>query len=117
MTMRQIIVPVLAFVVAGSVLPSTGQAQVGRSIFSALDTQGRTVALGQEQSGSLLDADVLSAGGRRVQVWTLGASPGEEVQVDLRSDEFDAFLYVVGPGLNDGLRDDDGGSAGGGAPR
>jgi len=86
------------------------EAQQGRSIFSALDTGGRTVALGQEQSGSLTNSDALSAGGRRIQVWTLGASLGEEVQIDLRSDDFDAFLYVVGPGLNEGLRDDDGGS-------
>lgn len=108
--MRRVFVSVLALVVTGLVLPAVGDAQEGRSIFSALDTQGRTVAVGQEQSGALMDRDVLSAGGRRVQVWTLGASPGEEVQVDLRSDDFDAFLYVVGPGLNEGLRDDDGGS-------
>ena len=98
-------VSVLAIVLAGCSEP-----EEGRSIFTALDTRGRTVALGQEQSGSLTDSDVLSADGRRVQVWTLGTSQGEELQVDLRSDDFDAFLYVVGPGLNEGLRDDDGGS-------
>jgi hypothetical protein len=90
--------------------PGEVDAQQGRSIFSALDTQGRTVAVGEELQGSLSDGDVLSAGGRRVQVWTLGAEQGQEVQIDLRSDDFDAFLYVVGPGLNEGLRDDDGGS-------
>lgn len=97
----------LALVVA---LPGSAQAQNGRSIFSALDTQGRTVSLGEEMPGNLSTSDVLSAGGRRVQVWTLGAMPGEEIQVDLRSDDFDAFLYVVGPGLEEGIRDDDGGS-------
>lgn len=112
---RRVSVKMLAFTLGGSALvglglPGLAEAQQGRSIFSALDTGGRIVALGQEQSGNLTDADALSAGGRRVQVWTLGASPGEEVQVDLRSDDFDAFLYIVGPGLNEGLRDDDGGS-------
>ena len=92
------------------VLLGCSEDEQGGSIFSVLDTRGRTVALGEEQSGSLTASDVLSAGGRRVQVWTLGTSPGEELQVDLRSDDFDAFLYVVGPGLNEGLRDDDGGS-------
>ena len=101
---------ILAFTLVGLALPGLGEAQQGRSIFSTLDTGGRIVTPGQEQAGRLTDADLLSAGGRRVQVWTLGASQGEEVQVDLRSDDFDAFLYVVGPGLNDGLRDDDGGS-------
>lgn len=85
-------------------------AQEARSVFSALDTGGRTVAVGQEVEGTLTDGDVLSAGGRRVQVWTLGAAVGQEVQIDLRSSDFDPFLYVVGPGLNEGLRDDDGGS-------
>ena len=92
------------------VLLGCSEDEQGGSIFSVLDTRGRTVALGEEQSGSLTASDVLSAGGRRVQVWTLGTSTGEELQVDLRSDDFDAFLYVVGPGLNEGLRDDDGGS-------
>ncbi len=103
-------VSALSLVLVGLAHPGLGEAQLGRSIFSALDTGGRTLALGQDQLGSLTASDVLSAGGRRVQVWTLGTSLGEEVQVDLRSDDFDAFLYVVGPGLNEGLEDDDGGS-------
>jgi len=101
---------VMGLFLAAIVGPQAGTAQDGRSVFSALDTQGRTVAVGEQMQGSLTDSDVLSAGGRRVQVWTLGAPQGEEVQVDLSSDDFDAFLYVVGPGLNEGLRDDDGGS-------
>jgi hypothetical protein len=109
--MRRIVPAALTVLVACMLLaPRAGGAQEGRSVFSALDTQGRTVAVGEVAQGSLTPADVLSAGGRRVQVWTLGAIEGQEVQVDLRSDDFDAFLYVVGPGLDEGLRDDDGGS-------
>ena len=100
-----------AVVLTGFGFPDPGEAQQqSRSIFSVLDTGGRSVALGQEQSGSLTLSDPLSGDGRRVQVWTLGVSPGEGVQVDLRSDDFDAFLYVVGPGLAEGLSDDDAGS-------
>ncbi len=110
MSRTHLFVAALSFLPVAFALPETVAAQQGRSIFSALDTGGRTVALGQEQSGNLTDSDALSADGHRIQVWTLGASPGEEVQIDLRSDDFDAFLYVVGPGLNEGLSDDDGGS-------
>lgn len=80
------------------------------SVYSVLDTQGRTIELGREVSGSLGPVDPLTGEGRRVQVWTLEVEPGREVQVDLRSDAFDSFLYVVGPGLGEGLRDDDGGA-------
>ncbi len=80
-----------------------------RSIFSMLDTQARSVAPSMSADGELAPADVLSAGGRRVQVWALTAAPGAELQIDLRSADFDSYLYVVGPGLGDGLRDDDGG--------
>lgn len=89
---------------------SGAAAQEDRSIFSVLDTGGRSIAVATIEQGSLSSADMLSAGGRRIQVWSLGASPGDEIQVDLRSDDFDAFLYVVGPGLGEGLRDDDGGN-------
>jgi hypothetical protein len=105
MTGLGILVSMLVLVLAGC---SAGKQ--GGSIFYAIDTRGRTLAVGQEESGSLTDDDVLSSGGSRVQAWTLRTSLGEELQVDLRSDDFDAFLYVVGPGLNEGLGDDDGGS-------
>lgn len=86
------------------------QQMTDMSVYSVLDTQGRTIELGREISGSLGAVDPLTGGGRRVQVWTLEVAPGREVQVDLRSDAFDPFLYVVGPGLGEGLRDDDGGA-------
>ena len=94
-----------------TVLSASGaSAQEDRSIFSVLDTGGRSVAIATIAQGSLSSSDMLSAGGRRIQVWSLGASRGDEIQVDLRSDDFDPFLYVVGPGLGEGLRDDDGGN-------
>ena len=92
----------------GAVSASDAAAQ-DRSIFSVLDTGGRSVAAAMSADGMLGIDDVLSAGGRRIQVWTLSAQPGSGLQVDLRSADFDAFLYVVGPGLGEGLRDDDGG--------
>ena len=100
--------PTLGLVTAALFLPGAIFGQ-DRSVFSVLDTQGRSVGVSMSADGDLSPGDVLSAGGRRVQVWALAAAPGAALQVDLRSADFDAFLYVVGPGLGEGLRDDDGG--------
>jgi len=99
---------VVALTPALALAPQTTAAQE-LSIFSVLDTQGRSVAPATPADGALTDGDVLSAGGRRVQVWSLSAAQGSSFQVDLRSVDFDSFLYIVGPGLGEGLRDDDGG--------
>lgn len=96
-------------VALSTVLAPADVAGQDRSIFSVLDTGGRSVAASMSLDGVLSESDVLSAGGRRVQAWSLSTAPGAELQVDLRSVDFDAFLYVVGPGLGEGLRDDDSG--------
>jgi len=46
--------------------------------------------------------------GRRGQVWGLEASAGQRVTIDLVSSEFDTYLYLVGPGFDEPLFDDDG---------
>ena len=108
MTARPARTCALAVAMVTCLLPTdvTGQ---DRSIFSVLDTGGRSLAASMSSDGALSESDVLSAGGRRVQAWSLSTTQGAELQVDLRSADFDAFLYVVGPGLGEGLRDDDGG--------
>ena len=58
----------IAFVALAS---SEATAQTDRSIFSVLDTGGRNVTLAMSADGMLSADDVLSAGGRRVQVWSL----------------------------------------------
>ena len=90
---------------------SLGWSQEGRSIFSVLDTQGRVLTVGQERLGVLTEDDLLDGGGSRIQVWELSTmiTQGEAIQLNLESDAFDALLYVVGPGLAEGLRDDDSG--------
>lgn len=99
----------VAILVAHAV-PSLVAAQEGRSIFSVLDTRGRSIGPAPAiAEGTLEESDLLSGEGRRVQAWGLAAAPGDELQLDLRSDDFDAYVYVVGPGLGSGLSDDDGG--------
>lgn len=89
--------------------PCPSRAQ-DRSIFSALDDGGRVVSPGTGIArGTLTGDDLIATGGRRVQVWRLDAALGQRLQIDLRSGDFDPYLYVVGPGLAEGLTDDDAG--------
>jgi hypothetical protein len=76
--------------------------------FSALPTEGRTLGMGASFDGVLSENDVLYGDGSFVQAWAYRAGAGESVTVDLRSDEFDAFLSVTGPGIEETLTDDDG---------
>ena len=45
--------------------------------------------------------------GRQGQVWRLAGVAGESVTIDLRSEFYDSFLYLIGPGLEDGFAEDD----------
>jgi hypothetical protein len=102
---RVVVAPLLAL--AAYAAPAAAQ---DRSVFSALDTGGRVVTPGGEAArGTLAEDDLIATGGRRIQVWRLASDVGDELQVDLRSGDFDAYLYVIGPGLGEGLTDDDGG--------
>ena len=98
----------LAATLMSGVGVGSGAAQ-DRSVFSALELQGPVTTDGTPVRGRLAPEDLIATGGRRVQVWGLDASYGDELQVDLRSGDFDAYVYVVGPGLGEGLSDDDGG--------
>jgi hypothetical protein len=44
-----------------------------------------------------------------VDVYAMTVQAGDPRVVDLISDDFDAFMYLVGPGLSDPITDDDGG--------
>ena len=45
--------------------------------------------------------------GKPVQAWAFEARAGQQVTIELISDDFDSYLQVVGPGLSP-LTDDDG---------
>ncbi len=93
-------------------LLGTGQAQAQSiSILSLLPTDGRSVSIGQEVTGALSSSDPRGPDDAPLEAWLLEGSPGQAVTVDLRSSDFDAYLYVVGPGFDETLWDDD--SAGG----
>lgn len=76
---------------------------------STLATDGRTIDLGQSVSGQLQPDDPLVTAGRRGQAWAFDGVAGQRVVIDLEAEDFDAYLYMVGPGLSEPLEDDDGG--------
>ncbi len=77
----------------------------------SLPAQGRELHVGQESPGELSAFDEESWDGSYAQAWVLQMQAGQQATVDLLSDEFDAYLYVVGPGLDEPLSDDDGAGA------
>lgn len=83
----------------------------GTSILTLLETDGREIRLGDQVNGSLSSSDFETVNGSYLEAWEFEGSEGDRVYVDLRSDDFDAYLYVVGPGLEQTLRDDDSGGA------
>ena len=58
--------------------------------------------------GTLTAADPV-IDGKPAQAWAFEARAGEFVTIELMSDDFDSYLYIVGPGLSEPLTDDDGG--------
>lgn len=83
----------------------------GSSVLTLLDTGDRKLAVGDEFVGSLSAVDMVSVDGRYLEAWALDADVGQTFSIDLVSDDFDSYLYVVGPGLSETLRDDDSGGA------
>lgn len=96
----------LALSVAGGAEPASGQE---RSVLSLLDTQGRVLAAdGAGHGGQLTRNDFVTGPGQRVQAWALGGIAGP-AQVDLTSEDFDAYLYVLPGEGGEILVDDDSG--------
>jgi hypothetical protein len=78
---------------------------------STLATDGRVIDLGQQVAGTLRSGDPLVTDGRRGQAWAFDGVAGQRVVIDLEADDFDAYLYLVGPGLAQPIEDDDGGGS------
>jgi hypothetical protein len=93
-------------------LPGAGAAQVaqggGGSVLWLPQPAGR-LQPGTDIRGSLSSADYRLPRDAYFDVWELEGRVGDSLTVDLRSDDFDALLYIVGPGLDETLSDDDGG--------
>ena len=90
--------------------PADAAAQ-GTSVLTLLSTEGRELEIGDEVGGALSASDFVTANENYVEAWALEGEPGQEVWIDLVSDDFDSYLYVVGPGFGETLTDDDSGGA------
>jgi hypothetical protein len=76
---------------------------------NTLATDGRTIDLGQSVEGQLRSGDPIVADGRRGQAWAFDGVTGQRVTIELQAEDFDAYLYLVGPGMAEPMQDDDGG--------
>ncbi len=73
-----------------------------------------SIDVGQTQQGRLSTGDVLlSHDSTYAQAWTIQGRAGQTVTIDLESDDFDAYLFLRGPGISGGrdFQDDDSGGA------
>lgn len=80
------------------------------SMLGELPTDDRSLADGQVANGSL-DADDPQFYGSPVEAWAVQGSAGSSMTYDLHSSDFDAYLYLTGPGLEFPLENDDGAGA------
>jgi serine protease Do len=79
-----------------------------RSVLELLNVEDRLAEMAGSYEGALTVDGFHSADDRPLQAWGLVLTRGQTATVELRSTTFDAYLYVVGPGLGETLRDDDG---------
>lgn len=100
--------PSLALAVAMITTPIPSAAQ-GGSVLQLLNVEGRQLQAGTEHRGALSTSDYLSPQDNYLEAWTLEGRAGESATIDLLSDDFDSYLYIVGPGFGETLSDDDGG--------
>lgn len=89
--------------------PASAQFEEGPSVLSLLPVEG-SLSLGDEIEGALRAGDYL-AGGRRVLAYEYEGGQGDPLTVDLVSEDFDAYLVLVGPDGREAESDDDGGGA------
>ncbi|MDH3424759.1 MAG: hypothetical protein OEN00_17305, partial [Gemmatimonadota bacterium] len=88
--------------------PSFGCGEVNPATLAALPTEGRSLELGTLAAGILGPNSRTVQDGRAGEAWTLTGQPGVRASIILESDDFDAYLYLTGPGMGEVLTDDDG---------
>jgi hypothetical protein len=104
------IVPVVALsTLALGAAPAA--AQFFPSVLSLLPTNGRVVQVGSSGVGTISLDDYRSPEGVPLQAWDIRGEPGTFIWIDVVSEVFDSFLYVLEEGRREILFDDD--SAGG----
>jgi hypothetical protein len=103
-----LIISVVALLPCPAAAQATPAARAGGSILWLPRPAGR-LAPDQETRGALSSSDYTAANDVYLDLWELEGKAGESITVDLKSEDFDAVLYAVGPGLAETLTDDDSG--------
>ena len=80
----------------------------GTARLNQLDVRG-ALEIGQPLAAKLEDTNS-PVDGRHPVAWEVRVDSGQQVQIELMSDAFDPYLYLMGSGLDFALTDDDGGS-------
>ena len=87
-----------------------GEGWTERVLPADLSSEGRTIDLNTEVEGRLSgDTASRTEGGYPIEAWSLTLRPGQTVILDLRSEDFDTYLYLTGGALTSPIEDDDGG--------
>lgn len=82
---------------------------------ASTSTAENAIAIGETRQGTLRRSDVLlRSDSTYAQAWTIQGRTGQTITVDLESDEFDAYMFLRGPGIagagrDRSFQDDDGG--------
>jgi hypothetical protein len=88
-------------------VPSSGLTAQGTP-FSARPAPHGTVVVGQTVRDSLTRRDMLlAAESTYAQQWRLAGRAGQTVTIDLASDAFDAYAFLLGPGFQGAPPQDD----------
>jgi hypothetical protein len=98
----------LALLIPEAGLAQAPAARPGGSVLWLPRPAGR-LEVEKETRGALSASDYASPTDAYLDVWELEGKAGVSVTIDLKSEDFDAVLFVVGEGLAQTLYDDDGG--------
>jgi hypothetical protein len=89
--------------------PTYGCGEVNPDALNSLPIEGRPIlGMGSSESSRLGSSSHTVQDGRPAEAWRLQGRAGDRVSIVMASEDFDTYLYVVGPGLDDVLTDDDG---------
>jgi hypothetical protein len=89
--------------------PTYGCGEVNPDALNSLPIEGRPVlGMGSLESSRLDALSPTVQDGRPAEAWRLQGRAGERVSIVMTSEDFDTYLYLIGPGLDGVLTDDDG---------
>lgn len=96
--------------ISGTPVLAQSASGFGNSILGVVPVVA-TLQSPSETNGTLLATDLETTGGVLIKVYEFEGEQGTPLSIDVISDDFDAYLFLAGPGYDDVLIDDDSGGA------